>query len=295
MKQVIHNPTAGKKHISKEEIMNALKDNGSEIAYISTEEPEWEKSLESGPEIVYVAGGDGTVHKVATAIINRESGTGNPKIHIIPTGTANNMAKSLNIPSGIKSIKNIKGDKFKAIDYGKVKGLSAKHSFESIGMGVFPAFVKEIKRMKKEGEPAGDLKQLIEKLVEKVTEFKPLKVKLKTESFKISGSFLLVEIMNINYLGPNLHFAPSAISNDGFFDLIMVPENRRRELILYLEQLLNGKNGAFDAENFMLKLKLKEARIKCKTNLVQIDDELDESFKNKMEIKVIPKTLNFCY
>ncbi len=47
-------------------------------------------------ELVIAAGGDGTIHAVASGLIGTQSTMG-----IIPTGTMNNLAHSLNIPDTI--------------------------------------------------------------------------------------------------------------------------------------------------------------------------------------------------
>src|SRR6266702_1018186 len=49
-----------------------------------------------GADVVIAAGGDGTVHEVATGLVGSKSALG-----IIPLGTMNNLAHSLNIPETI--------------------------------------------------------------------------------------------------------------------------------------------------------------------------------------------------
>ncbi|OJU14423.1 MAG: hypothetical protein BGN88_14260 [Clostridiales bacterium 43-6] len=72
------------------------------------------KTLKDGIDTVLVCGGDGTVSSAAKAMIDTELTMG-----IIPTGTRNNIARSLNIPLDIQNALNvIQTGKTKKIDMG---------------------------------------------------------------------------------------------------------------------------------------------------------------------------------
>src|SRR6516162_7605156 len=51
------------------------------------------ESLRNGADLIVVAGGDGTVRQVASALVGTEATLG-----IVPLGTFNNFARRLNIP-----------------------------------------------------------------------------------------------------------------------------------------------------------------------------------------------------
>ena len=46
-------------------------------------------------------------------------------------------------------------------------------------------------------------------------------VEVKVDGEDISGRFLLLEVLNIQYIGPNLFLAPDLVRNDGEFDVVM--------------------------------------------------------------------------
>ncbi|HBE29501.1 MAG TPA: hypothetical protein DDW25_11490, partial [Ktedonobacter sp.] len=73
------------------------------------------KAADEGAELIIAAGGDGTIHAVASGLIERKSTLG-----IIPMGTMNNLAHSLGIPLPIEAACAIiaKGET-RAIDVGK--------------------------------------------------------------------------------------------------------------------------------------------------------------------------------
>src|SRR5947209_5644875 len=100
------------------------------------------RAAEEHAELVIAVGGDGTIHAVAYGLIGTQSILG-----IIPTGTMNNLAHSLNIPDTIPAAcYTVLNGKTRAIDTGKIND----HPFlEVAGVGMeaalFPS-AEEIKR-----------------------------------------------------------------------------------------------------------------------------------------------------
>src|SRR5450755_1292831 len=76
------------------------------------------KAADEHADMVIAAGGDGTIHAVASGLIGRESVLG-----IIAMGTMNNLAHSLGIPTTIEEACNVIAEgETHAIDVGKVNG-----------------------------------------------------------------------------------------------------------------------------------------------------------------------------
>src|SRR5262245_1870824 len=93
MKRVtlIHNPQAGDEDHSRNQLLKLIRDAGYEVTYKSSKE-DFASALEDPGDLIVVAGGDGTVRRVALESL----GTGVP-LAILPMGTANNISKSLGI------------------------------------------------------------------------------------------------------------------------------------------------------------------------------------------------------
>src|SRR6266498_4685466 len=90
---LLHNPYAGDAdQPSGDEILSLIRSAGHSAVYQSSKEPGWEKALEEAADIVAVAGGDGTVGKVAKRLIGNHT-----PIAVLPLGTANNIATALNL------------------------------------------------------------------------------------------------------------------------------------------------------------------------------------------------------
>ena len=94
--QMIHNPGAGDEEHEKEDLVELIQKHGFECRYSSTK-----KKLEEGfneeAELLIVAGGDGTIRKVTKELVKRKALDKTWPIGLLPLGTANNIAKTLEL------------------------------------------------------------------------------------------------------------------------------------------------------------------------------------------------------
>jgi diacylglycerol kinase (ATP) len=58
----------------------------------------------------------------------------------------------------------------------------------------------------------------------------------------VSGDYILLEALNIRYIGPNLDLVPRADNNDGFLDVVFVTKGQRTRLNKYLSDRINRKS-----------------------------------------------------
>src|SRR5205823_1524491 len=89
---LIHNPTAGGGEHAAQRLVAAIERAGYAVRYFSSKEVRIGKVLDRACDLVAIAGGDGTIRKVAVKA--RPDG---PPLAILPLGTANNIAKSLGV------------------------------------------------------------------------------------------------------------------------------------------------------------------------------------------------------
>ena len=80
------------------------------------------KYIKTGVRIILVVGGDGTLNEVTNGIMSQKHcPTEDITLGIIPNGTGNDFARTMKIPSDIKSlVKIIKKRNQKLIDIGRV-------------------------------------------------------------------------------------------------------------------------------------------------------------------------------
>ena len=291
--KVLHNPGAGDGENSDKELVAAIEAEGYKCSYLSTKKKGWEKmdweKIESREvDFIVVAGGDGTVRKLAHELLERRLIDKKLPIALLPLGTANNIAKTLGIKGEPEEIiQGWKQHQIKKYDVGRIEGIK-KHKFfiESYGYGVFPRLMKEMKKLDKSmfESPEQKIKTALQLLYQIITNYKTKLCKLKIDDKDYTGKFLLVEIMNTSSIGPNLQLAPFADPGDEFFEVILITENQREEFASYVKGKLDGKDEA----PFFTAFKAKKLQMFWDGTALHADDEhilLDEPADVKIEVQ----------
>lgn len=168
------------------------------------------QAVKDGYFAVIAAGGDGTVNEVANALQGSNTALG-----IIPLGSGNGFAYHLNIRRDFnKAIDIINQAHITTIDTGSVNG---RFFVNVAGMGLDAAVAFKTKTNKKRGF----LPYLKQSLIEGL-KFKKLHLQISTAGKSWSGDYAMAVIANGSIYGYNFAIAPSAILDDGVFDVLLV-------------------------------------------------------------------------
>jgi diacylglycerol kinase family enzyme len=65
-------------------------------------------------------------------------------------------------------------------------------------------------------------------------------LKIQLDGKDLSGDYVLLEVMNIQHIGPSLHLAPDAHPADGLLEIVHFTASERHELANYLANRLEG-------------------------------------------------------
>ncbi|WP_207428718.1 diacylglycerol kinase family protein [Pedobacter sp. SYSU D00535] len=272
---LLHNPKAGDESHSKKELESMIESAGIKCHYSSLKKEGWDQ-LDEETDFVAVAGGDGTVRRVAKKFLERGLNNKFP-LAVFPAGTANNIAKTLQMPEDDKEvIQKWKHPEFKKFDVGKVENVQGASFFlEGFGFGIFPLLMQEMEKQDEALKDTPDKKlHLALALLQQIAEtFQPLQATIDIDGTVHSGKFLMVEVMNIQSIGPNLVLSPFGDPGDGEFEVILIPETQREKLLAYVKAKLNGVEDPdlFDT------CKARELRISCDEFIAHVDDELVEA------------------
>jgi diacylglycerol kinase (ATP) len=291
--RLLHNPGAGDEEHTEDDLVSLIEANGFECRYSSTKGSGW-KDLEADLDFVIAAGGDGTVRKITKELLNRKVIEQTFPIALLPLGTANNIAKTLEIEGEAEEvIKSWRTAVLKKYDVGSVEGLKDGVFFmESLGYGLFPYLMQEMKKLdeKLTDDPEKKLKAALDLLLKITATYKPGRCQLTIDGKDFSGQFLMVEVMNTRSIGPNLVLSPDGDPGDGVLEVITVPESDRRKFADYVAHKLNGEEATFTFNT----VKAKVVEIVWVGTHLHVDDEvLKISEKTLVKIEIKPGLLEF--
>jgi diacylglycerol kinase (ATP) len=234
---LIHNPTAGAGKASAESLVKLLQGAGHKVRYQSAKADDWDEALAAPADLIAAAGGDGTVSRVARRMVGR----GIP-VALLPLGTANNIARTLGVADvpiheivrGWRNPRRVK------LDVGVAEGPWGKRQFlEGVGVGLFATLLahrKAKKKAAKSDRAADRVTRALRMLKRRVKTCEAITLKASLDGRDISGRYLLLEALNILYVGPNLYLAPESKPGDGTFDVVLATEAERDRLLEYLSK-----------------------------------------------------------
>lgn len=170
-------------------------------------------------DTIVVAGGDGTINEVVNAIATKEN---RPKLGIIPTGTANDLAHSLKIPKDIKkALKIILKGKTITHDIFKVNN---RYGIYVCAFGIFTKASYETEQIEK--KKLGYLAYVKFGIKELFTS-NSFNVTIKAKDTTITGDYALGLITNSRYVaGQKLN--NKANFSDGYVDIVLVEAKKKK-------------------------------------------------------------------
>lgn len=229
---LFHNPSAGDEEHSREALLRLLRDSGLSVRAHSTRGHDLQEGLEEESDLVIVAGGDGTVGKIATQLRQRDR-----LFAILPLGTANNLARTLgrwDSPEAFAA--GWRGARRRRLDVAYAEGPWGRRRFvEAAGFGAFARAVEAADQRGLSGVEAG--RAAFRAIVNHAD---PLRVTMTVEGETVETETLFVEVMNIPLFGPNLPLATRSDPGDGLLDVVTVPPDQRGALMRWLESPPDG-------------------------------------------------------
>jgi diacylglycerol kinase (ATP) len=292
--KLLHNPGAGDEEHDRENLVALIESSGFRCRYSSTKKEDW-KDFEQDVDFLVVAGGDGTVRKITKELLERKLLDKTWPIGLLPLGTANNIAKTLELEAETEAL--IEGWhhwRIKKYDVGRITHIDDAFFFlESFGFGIFPYLMME---MKKQGKDDADVSpdeklRLALKLLHKISlDYEPRQCRLVIDGQDYTGKYLLVEIMNTRSIGPNLFLAPDAQPDDGVLDVVLVSEKDKRKFATYVANKIDGIESSAD----FTVIKARKVDIGWEGTHVHVDDEVLKINKEKaVEIEIKEGLLEF--
>ncbi|BDD04104.1 diacylglycerol/lipid kinase family protein [Aureibacter tunicatorum] len=278
------NPTSGTKTVNhlKEKIEEVVNTDFFTPEIVYTEyrghaEVLAQNAANENYHAVIAVGGDGTVNEVARSLVHTDTALG-----IIPKGSGNGLARSLNIPLDIeKAIQRLNENKIDLIDAGLA---NEKHFFCTAGIG----FDAEIGKAFEMADSRG-LKTYVSESIKHFFSYEPKHYTILTENGKIETKAFLLTIANAGQYGNDFYVSPHAKLSDGLLDLCILKPFALFETLPIGIQFLTK---TIDKNKHMSITKVHSIDIECDNiDCYHIDGEFQELSGNQLRVSTLPKCL----
>jgi len=225
--------------VSAREIREELEGRGFAVTPLDCDSPDKTSALiaREGPahDVIVVGGGDGSMNAAARGVME----AGRP-LGIVPTGTANDLARTLDIPADIpEACRIIAEGEIRRIDLGEVND---RLFFNVASIGLSAELAQEL---------TSEIKQRFGKLGYLITALKvlarakPFRVSIRSANRSCRALTLQVAIGNGRYYGGGNVIQQDAEIDDGRLDLYSLEFSRAWRLALMLRSFRAGEHGAW--------------------------------------------------
>jgi YegS/Rv2252/BmrU family lipid kinase len=233
---VVVNPAAGKRNVGPDDLSGALatlRAAGFELEVVETgrESPTAadlaRRAVEQRYEACVVAGGDGTVAPVATALLDTAVVLG-----ILPFGSVMNIANGLGLPLQLpEAARVIAVRRVGRADAAEVNG---KVFFETAGIGLDAELYGAARHAER-----GSWRRALRRVVRWATQ-QSFRMSIEVDGREDRQRALQVLVMNSPYYGWSLELLPRVTMTDGLLDVAVFPRMGRRALLASLFAVWRG-------------------------------------------------------
>lgn len=204
------------------------------------------RGLLEGYETIVAVGGDGTINEIVNGffenekLINPEASFG-----VISFGTGGDWIKTLEIPKSLENAASlIKDNRVKKCDLGFLKCLSldgypVSRYFINIADAGFGG--TQVHLVNNSTKRLGPFLAYLTGLLRTLITYKNKPVKIKIDDFFEQEQIVnSVVIANGQFFGGGMWIAPKAKIDDGLFEVVIVGDVSRREVLANINKLYNG-------------------------------------------------------
>lgn len=289
---LIYNPFSGDKSF-RHELDVCLKEfNEADFEvniFRSTQYGDIEKHIanikDDNYDVICVSGGDGTINILVNALMKHNMS--HIPIGLFPSGTANDFASYMNIPTDAEECcKIVIGGKTMAVDLGKAND---KYFINVCAGGLFSNVSTEINKHFKDA--FGKLAYYI-KGMEQLNGFKPIPMRITGSNGTIEDNINLFLVLNSSGTGGIGRLVPDAAVDDGMFDFLgfrndLVKDTPKLLLNFIRGEYLEDKSVIYFRDN---DIKIENLDPNNRYSVTDCDGEVGPEMP--VEIKNIHKAVN---
>jgi len=234
---VIVNPMAGGGRTLRllPKIRHWLFESPHEFSFNTTRSPdemrsEIMKAPAQGINALLLIGGDGTVHQALPAIAET-----NIPFGFLPCGRGNDFARNIGLPSKLqKSCSLPSNPSFHQVDLPRINHIP----FVAVA---YVGFDAEVNKLANDGRGyfGGTLGYIV-CVLKTLKNFKPFEIEITIDDHTWRERVMMVTVANAPFYGGGMKIAPDANMNDGIFDICIVQEISKLELLQQFPKVFKG-------------------------------------------------------
>jgi YegS/Rv2252/BmrU family lipid kinase len=202
-----------------------------------------EQAVEMGARKVVVVGGDGTVNEAANGLL--AVGTGQEiELAVIPRGTGTDFVRTFRIPAKLdEAIDVARNGRVREIDAGRVSyrawdGSGGSAYFVNVGSAGMSGAVA--RRANSTSKALGGKASFLWATLAVFARWQNTEVVVNVDDARREGSMLDVIVANCEWLGGGMHMTPNAEPDDGLFDVLLIGDVTKRDLVQTLPKIYRG-------------------------------------------------------
>jgi diacylglycerol kinase (ATP) len=202
-------------------------------------------AADAGYELIVAVGGDGTLNEVVNGMIaDGKAVNPNARLGVIPSGTGSDFVRTANLPRDtILAARHLaRANSSCALDIGEMifraNDKETHRYFANVaGMG-FDAEV--IERTERGGKRGSGTIPYYSALIATVFNYQNKTVTLRVDDQTLEGNVNSVVVCNGKFFGGGMMVGPNAALDDSKFDVVVIGDFGKTEVILNTPRLYNG-------------------------------------------------------
>lgn len=240
-------------------------------------------AVQEGWSIIVAAGGDGTINEVVNGLMHGAGTDEVGTLGILPLGTGNDLADSLEIPRDLKSAcQRIVAGKTRLIDVCQV---NERYFVNNSAVGLEAVVTVNHSQMR---WVKGNVRYVLAAL-KTIVNAKPWQMRISWDGGEYDGPAVLVSVGNSNRTGGSFYMTPHAIPDDGLIDFVYGMGMGRWQLLRLLPKALSGNHIHHPLVNYKRTSQLKV--VTSPATPAQADGEIFDENATTLFYRIIPKKL----
>jgi diacylglycerol kinase (ATP) len=187
------------------------------------------EALSAGFDLVVAAGGDGTVHEVASGLVGSEATLG-----ILPCGSGNGLARALRIPLDLRrACRGLPSARVRRVDVGEMDG---RFFFATAGVGLDARVADRFDRSRRRGM-LSYVWMSARCFLSHVPE--PVRITLDDRP-PLEARPTILTVAVTEQFGGGARIAPGASPDDGLLDVCLMEDVSLARALLHVRRLFDG-------------------------------------------------------